>query len=103
MLSFLRDSEEGKIEERKPMFGFRFPQWFADKYPSKMAAFRTNAKERLVTPFDIHATLHHLLDIEKNKYELPHFKKERVRHSDSGQLENWTNMFHCPMSSGANE
>ena len=79
MLSFLRDSEEGKIEERKPMFGFRFPQWFADKYPSKMAAFRTNAKERLVTPFDIHATLHHLLDIEKDKYELPHAKTEKVR------------------------
>ena len=73
-----RDSEEGKIEERKPMFGFRFPQWFIDKYPSKVATFRVNAKERLITPFDIHATLHHLLDINREKYEIGHFKNEKV-------------------------
>lgn len=72
-----RDSEEGKIEERKPMFGFRFPKWFVEQHPSKMAALRLNAKERLVTPFDIHATFHHLLDIQKDKYEIPHHKKEK--------------------------
>ena len=60
------------------MFGFRFPQWFIDKYPSKVATFRVNAKERLVTPFDIHATFHHLLDIQREKYEIDHFKKEKV-------------------------
>ena len=74
-----RDSEEGKIEERKPMFGFRFPQWFINKYPSKVASFRVNAKERLITPFDIHATFHHLLDIRREKYEIDHFKKEKVK------------------------
>ena len=46
------------------MFGFRFPQWFVDKYPAKIAALKLNAQERLVTPFDIHATFHHLLDID---------------------------------------
>ena len=61
------------------MFGFRFPQWFVDKYPSKVATFRLNAKERLVTPFDIHATFHHLLDFQREKYEINHFKQEKVK------------------------
>ena len=61
------------------MFGFRFPEWFVDQHPSKMAALRLNGKERLVTPFDIHATFHHLMDLEKDKYEILHHKKEKVR------------------------
>ena len=59
------------------MFGFRFPQWFVDKYPAKIAALKLNAQERLVTPFDIHATFHHLLDIKKEKYEIPHFNSRK--------------------------
>ena len=60
------------------MFGFRFPQWFVDQHPDKMEAFRVNAKERLVTPFDVHATFRHLLDIQKDKYEILHHQKDKV-------------------------
>jgi len=74
-----RDSEEGKIEERKPMFGFRFPDWFKEKYADKVSTFISNAAERLVTPFDIHATFHHLLDLSQDKCEIPHHKHKRTR------------------------
>jgi phosphoglycerol transferase MdoB-like AlkP superfamily enzyme len=72
-----RDSEEGKIEERMPMFAFRFPDWFRQMHKQKIQNFKVNAKSRLTTPFDIHATFLHLLDLSKPKHEVLHFKPEK--------------------------
>lgn len=57
----IRETVQGKLEERMPHFGFLFPRWFADKYPEAYANFKTNTR-RLTTPFDIHETFMHLLN-----------------------------------------
>ena len=51
----VRQTVQGKYEERMPYFGFRFPSWFKSKYPDAMRNFRTNIG-RLTTPYDIHET-----------------------------------------------
>ena len=57
----LRNTVQGKYEERMPYFGFRFPPWFIKKYPKLIKNFKKNTK-RLTTPFDIHETFLHLLN-----------------------------------------
>lgn len=57
----VRDTVQGKLEERMPYFAFRFPEWFEQKYPKAMRNFRINS-QRLTTPFDIHETFHDILD-----------------------------------------
>lgn len=56
----VRNTQQGKLEERLPFYSFTFPPWFAQKYPEAHANFVKNAN-RLVTPFDIHATLAEVL------------------------------------------
>ena len=56
----LRATEQGKLEERMPYFGFRFPEWFQKVYEKEYKAFLENSY-RLTTPFDIHETLVDLL------------------------------------------
>ena len=51
----VRQTEQGKYEERMPYFSFRFPPWFESKYPEAMHNFHINIG-RLTTPFDIHET-----------------------------------------------
>lgn len=57
----VRQSLQGKYEERMPYMGLRFPATFERKYPEVMRNLRTNV-HRLTTPYDIHATF---LDILK--------------------------------------
>lgn len=52
----VRNTLQGKMEERLPFFSFTFPDAFKQKYPNEFAQFVANV-ERLTTPFDIHATL----------------------------------------------
>lgn len=52
----VRDTLQGKLEERLPFFGFVFPEWFKEMHALPYKSFRGNAA-RLVTPFDVHATL----------------------------------------------
>lgn len=56
----IRNTQQGKQEERMPMFAFIFPSWFSHKYPEAIANFRKNSK-RLTTPFDINPTLKDLI------------------------------------------
>lgn len=56
----VRDTLQGKLEERLPFFSFVFPDWFKIKHKQEYINFRENAY-RLTTPFDIHATLQDLL------------------------------------------
>lgn len=60
----VRESIQGKYEERMPYFSFRFPKWFPKKYPSEFKAFKTNAN-RLTTPFDIYETFRDMIKFEK--------------------------------------
>ncbi|CAI9728389.1 XP_029642003.1uncharacterized protein LOC115216652 [Octopus vulgaris] len=57
----VRETVQGKLEERMPYFSFLFPQWFATKYPDAYKNFKTNT-HRLTTPFDIHETFMHLFN-----------------------------------------
>ncbi|KAK2157321.1 hypothetical protein LSH36_193g02064 [Paralvinella palmiformis] len=57
----IRESQQGKCEERLPYYSFAFPKWFAEKYLIAMKNLRDNV-ERLTSPFDIHATLKDVLN-----------------------------------------
>ncbi|XP_063234136.1 uncharacterized protein LOC134537536 isoform X4 [Bacillus rossius redtenbacheri] len=52
----VRNTQQGKQEERMPMFGFVLPRWVQRAHPELVAALRLNAR-RLTSPFDIHPTL----------------------------------------------
>ena len=60
-----RKTEQGKLEERMPYFGFRFPDWFRRKFPRHIENFKVNTK-RLVTPFDVHETLLDILYLSES-------------------------------------
>ena len=62
--SLARQTAQGKLEERLPLMSWIFPQSFRAKYPQAMRNLEKNIP-RLTTPFDIHATLVSLLDMEK--------------------------------------
>jgi len=51
----IRQSEQGKLEERSPYFGIYVPQSFRKEFPMKYNNFLAN-KARLTTPFDIYET-----------------------------------------------
>ncbi len=59
--SNVRQTVQGKYEERMPYFGFRFPPWFHEKYSSAIRNFKIN-QNRLTTPFDIHETFVDMLN-----------------------------------------
>ncbi|XP_060838613.1 uncharacterized protein LOC132920325 isoform X2 [Rhopalosiphum padi] len=62
----VRDTQQGKLEERMPFFSFTLPKWFDRKYP-KMASNLNNNVNRLTTPFDIYSTLMSVLHREELK------------------------------------
>ncbi|KER33188.1 hypothetical protein T265_00886 [Opisthorchis viverrini] len=55
-----RLSVQGKLEERLPLLSFILPKRFLTDWPDAFAQLRAN-RDRLVTLFDVHATLKHLL------------------------------------------
>uniref|UniRef100_A0A0R3SV63 Sulfatase domain-containing protein n=2 Tax=Hymenolepis diminuta TaxID=6216 RepID=A0A0R3SV63_HYMDI len=55
-----RLSLQGKFEERLPMLGILFPRKLAQEWPEAVAALQSNT-DRLCSPFDLHATLKHIL------------------------------------------
>jgi hypothetical protein len=57
----IRETTQGKAEERNPFFSFRLPNWFKQKNPRVFQNLLINSK-RLITPFDIHETLHDVLN-----------------------------------------
>ncbi|XP_064638987.1 uncharacterized protein LOC135494701 [Lineus longissimus] len=57
---YLRETVQGKMEERNPFFSIRMPPWFQTKYPAAYKNLLTNSK-RLVAPYDIHETFHDIL------------------------------------------
>ncbi|WAR27881.1 hypothetical protein MAR_013585 [Mya arenaria] len=63
----LRQTEQGKLEERMPYFGIFVPPEFRKEHPNKYIAFLENTK-KLVTPFDIYETFMEINE-EKNEYK----------------------------------
>ncbi|GIX73717.1 uncharacterized protein CEXT_20841 [Caerostris extrusa] len=57
----IREMQQGKQEERLPFFAVVVPPWLEKVYPNHVRNLRIN-ENRLVTPFDIHATLMTLLN-----------------------------------------
>jgi len=53
----------GYHELSLPLLVFFLPAWFQRQYPNFVANMKTNAGNRLVTHFDLHETLKHLLRI----------------------------------------
>ena len=64
----IRETYQGRLEERLPFVFFVFPQWFLEKYPSAVANLRINT-HRLTSPFDIYATLCDLVDLTQLEQE----------------------------------
>lgn len=62
----VRNTLQGKQEERLPFFSFAFPEWFKRQYKEQYGNFRTNL-QRLVTPFDVHETLQDVLNLQTLK------------------------------------
>ncbi|KAK3725777.1 hypothetical protein RRG08_030007 [Elysia crispata] len=59
--SDIRQTQQGKLEERLPYFSFYFPPAFKAAFPKEVEQVRLNRK-RLTTMFDVHETFHDLLD-----------------------------------------
>ncbi|KAH8292448.1 hypothetical protein KR054_010118 [Drosophila jambulina] len=66
----LRKLDSGFLEERLPFFYLRVPRWIREKYPEFMRNLRTN-RNRLTSPYDIHATLKHILRLDTPPEQLP--------------------------------
>ncbi|XP_013781321.1 uncharacterized protein LOC106465633 [Limulus polyphemus] len=61
----------GKLEERMPFIFLMLPRWFLLKYPQISKNIYKNQR-RLTTPFDLHATLVHLLKLTNDVERGPH-------------------------------
>ena len=56
-----RQTVQGKLEERLPLFTMTFPRWFKKRYQTLAKNLKTNT-ERLTSWFDVYATFNHLLE-----------------------------------------
>lgn len=52
----IRETQQGKLEERLPFFSIVVPPWFQHVYPNYFYNLKANA-DKLTTPFDIYSTL----------------------------------------------
>lgn len=62
----IRNTYIGKFEDKMPFMYIHFPKWFLEQHPDMAKNLETN-QERLVTLFDVHATMIHLLDINQDR------------------------------------
>ena len=63
--SDVRKSIQGKLKERLPFMCITVPKWFTEKYRNLYKNFIHNSK-LLTTPFDVYATLRHILSYPNN-------------------------------------
>lgn len=61
----IRKTYIGRLEERLPMLMIALPQSFQQEYPEFTKTLQQNS-HRLITPFDVHATLVHLLNLKND-------------------------------------
>ncbi|XP_016961569.1 uncharacterized protein LOC108032218 [Drosophila biarmipes] len=67
----LRVLDSGFVEERLPFIYIRVPRWIREKYPKFVQNLQVN-RNRLTSPYDIHATLRHILELDTPTEKLPH-------------------------------
>ncbi|KAH8298302.1 hypothetical protein KR018_000934, partial [Drosophila ironensis] len=59
-----RMSYQGLQEESQPLLMAIYPEWLTTQYPQAIANLKENSK-KLVTPFDLHATVQDVLHLEE--------------------------------------
>jgi hypothetical protein len=67
----VRESIQGKLEERLPLYTMTFPSWFKSRYPKLTASLKTNTK-RLTSWFDVYVTFRHMLSYPDLPSDLKH-------------------------------
>ncbi|XP_028406354.1 uncharacterized protein LOC114528834 isoform X2 [Dendronephthya gigantea] len=67
----VRETIQGKLEERMPFFSIAFPRWFKSKFPKIDENLRTNVN-RLTTWYDVYATLRHMLSYPDLPKDIKH-------------------------------
>lgn len=67
----VRETLQGKLEERMPLLSMSFPPSFRSRYPKLVANLRTNV-DRLTTWYDVHATFRHMLSYPDSPVGLKH-------------------------------
>ena len=60
----IRNTIQGTYEEHLPWLSIVLPPWFKKKYPRLTKNMRVN-EDRVISPFDLHHTLHHFLNLDK--------------------------------------
>lgn len=60
----VRNTMQGKLEERLPWLSISVPAWLEEKYPDITSSLEEN-QHVISSPFDLHATLHHVLTYPK--------------------------------------
>ena len=55
-----------QVNHKNPLLAMLLPRWVEDKYPEAAAALRKN-EQRLVTGYDFHTTMHHLLHLGESR------------------------------------
>jgi len=73
---FLR-SFQGQLEDHLPALFFVVPNWFRDRYPIAVKNLESN-QNRLVTTFDLHATLLDLTDLTQIESKLVHQRQKNL-------------------------
>lgn len=58
-----RNTFQGMIEDSQPLLSVLYPKWLREAYPQTVQNLHANAHS-LVTTYDLHATLMHILDID---------------------------------------
>lgn len=74
--SLVRETAQGKLEERLPFMSFIFPKEFKSKYPQAINNLQKNIF-RLTTPFDIYSTLLSLINMNQINYTMHHRVQQR--------------------------
>ncbi|XP_022230847.2 uncharacterized protein LOC111079839 [Drosophila obscura] len=64
----LTELSDGFLEERLPMLHIYLPPWFRKAYPSYARTLHLN-RNRLSSPYDLHNTLRHILQLNATKPE----------------------------------
>ena len=73
----IRRTYVGKLEERMPFLSVILPQAFKQRYPRETKNVYQN-RHRLTTPFDVYATLIHILQLQNNiEISPPDFNGQR--------------------------
>ncbi|XP_069698044.1 uncharacterized protein [Periplaneta americana] len=86
----IRETYQGRLEERLPFVFFIFPEWFRNKYPLASTNLRKNT-HHLTTPFDMYETLTDLLNLDQ--IEMESIRKRSTEFDNSKQKPRGISLF----------